>query len=216
MTPRIGKPVEVNALWFNALKVLEYFSQRLDQDDSRYAELAARAKQGFQRFVKSEGGLYDVLDTPEGDDATIRPNQIFALSLPWPLVDNSQAELILKTVQQQLYTSYGLRTLAPEDKKYCGRYQGGVTKRDSAYHQGTVWAWLLGHFAMADYRLYKDTRRALSILTPVQDHLNDAGLGSISEIFDAEAPHTPRGAPVQAWSVATILQAWWFIKQSDI
>ncbi len=214
-TPRMGKPVEVNALWYNALMALQGFCRRLNEDDSKYVDLSARVRKGFQRYINPDGGLYDVLDTQDGDDASIRPNQIFALSLPWALVDKQQAQSILEIVQKHLYTSYGLRSLSPEDRKYCPSYLGGVTKRDSAYHQGTVWAWLLGHFAMADFRTFGDSKRALAILTPVQDHLKDAGLGSISEIFDAEAPHSPRGAPVQAWSVATILEAWWFIKKND-
>jgi len=214
VTPRHGKPVEVNALWYNALNMMAFFAEQLDEPKKqvRYQKLAQHCYQGMQRFVRSkeglEGGLYDVLDGPQGNDASIRPNQLFALSLPWLCIEPDQAEQVLSEIKQHLLTSYGLRSLAPSDSAYQPIYQGGVQSRDSAYHQGTVWGWLLGHFAMADYQLHHNQSQALSYLSPLFDHLQDAGLGSLSEIFDAAPPHHARGTPLQAWTVACTLQAW--------
>lgn len=129
------------------------------------------------------------------------------------MLDKNAAQSVFKEVHQHLYTSYGLRSLRPDDPAYQGIYKGSVRQRDSAYHNGPVWGWLLGHHVMAHFRLYHDTKSALALLTPMRDHLFDAGLGSISEIFDGDPPHTPRGAPSQAWSVATILQAWQLIHE---
>jgi predicted glycogen debranching enzyme len=212
MTPRTGKPVEVNALWYNALRAMQSFGEELGHNGSHYATLAERARRGFQRYLRPEGGLYDVLDTPAGNDASLRPNQIFALSLPWPLLDKEAAHTVLNEVHSHLYTSCGLRSLAPQDPAYRGIYQGGVAERDAAYHNGPVWGWLLGHHAMAHFRLHHDATAALALLNPMGNHLFDAGLGSISEIFDGDSPHHPRGAPSQAWSVATVLEAWCLIQ----
>jgi predicted glycogen debranching enzyme len=213
MTPRIGKPVEVNALWYNALCAMQVFCEQLGRNGSNYAALAEHARSGFQRYLRPDGGLYDVLDTPDGNDASIRPNQIFALSLPWPLLGKDAANTVLSEVHRHLYTSYGLRSLAPQNPAYRGIYQGGVAERDAAYHNGPVWGWLLGHHAMAHFRLHHDAKAALALLEPMADHLFDAGLGSISEIFDGDPPHHPRGAPSQAWSVATVLEAWRLIHE---
>ena len=212
MTPRIGKPVEVNALWYNALCAVQVFCEQLGHNGSHYAALAEHARLGFQRYLRPEGGLYDVLDTPDGNNASIRPNQILALSLPWPLLDEDAANTVLDEVHNHLYTSCGLRSLTPRDPAYRGIYQGGVAERDAAYHNGPVWGWLLGHHAMAHFRLHHDAKAALALLEPMGDHLFDAGLGSISEIFDGDPPHHPRGAPSQAWSVATVLEAWQLIQ----
>ncbi|WP_235001302.1 amylo-alpha-1,6-glucosidase [Nitrosovibrio sp. Nv4] len=208
VTPRHGKPVEVNALWFNALMCMAEFSRLLKKDAEIFETLAKQAKVGFSRFLKPAGGLYDVLDGPEGNDDSIRPNQILAVTLHYsPLTPQAQAKVVAET-GRHLFTSYGLRSLAPEHPGYRGRYEGGVWERDSAYHQGPVWSWLLPHFAMAEYRVTGDAELAQSRLAPIHDHLLDAGLGTISEIFDGEPPHSPRGAPSQAWSVACILAAW--------
>jgi len=214
-TPRIGKPVEVNALWYNALRAMQVFCERLGRNGSNHAALAEHARRGFQQYIRREGGLYDVLDTPDGNDASIRPNQIFALSLPWPLLDEGAAHTVLNEVHSHLYTSCGLRSLTPQDPAYSGIYQGGVAERDAAYHNGPVWGWLLGHHAMAHFRLHHDAKAALALLEPMGDHLFDAGLGSISEIFDGDPPHHPRGAPSQAWSVATVLEAWRLIQDKS-
>ena len=211
-TSRTGKPVEVNALWYNALMAMQNITERLGRNVNDYAVMAERTRLGFQQYLRPDGGLYDVLDTPDGNDASIRPNQVFALSLPWPLLDKKAANTVLNELQNHLYTSYGLRSLSPQDSSYRGIYQGNVAERDAAYHNGPVWGWLLGHYVMAHFRLHRDAGAALALLEPVRDHLFDAGLGSISEIFDGDPPHLPRGTPSQAWSVATILEAWWLIQ----
>jgi 4-alpha-glucanotransferase len=210
VTPRIGKPVEVNALWFNALALMADFADRLGQPAPDLRRLADAAKRGFARFADpASGGLVDVLDGPHGTDATLRPNQIFAVSLPHsPLSPTAQAGVV-RVVGSELLTSYGLRSLAADHGDYRPHYRGGVWERDGAYHQGPVWAWLLGHYALAEYRVGGDAAAACGRLGPLADHLRDAGLGTVSEIFDGASPHTPRGAPSQAWSVACVLEAWW-------
>ena len=172
-------------------------------------------RSGFRRFVMAGGrGLCDVLDGPDGVDATLRPNQILAVSLPHsPLDEAAQAEVV-GVVGRELLTSYGLRSLDPADRDYRPHYQGGVWERDGAYHQGPVWGWLLGHFALARYRVEGDAAAAQALLEPLRDHLSDAGLGTVSEIFDGAPPHTPRGAPSQAWSVACALEAWWRLERA--
>ena len=210
VTPRAGKPVEVNALWYNALDAMVQFCRELGEDAASYVELAAQAHAGFQRYRRGDGrGLLDVLDGPDGDDLAIRPNQVFAVSLPASPLDARAQAGVVAEVAEHLLTSYGLRTLSPADPSYQGRYRGDVVTRDGAYHQGTVWPWLLGHFALAEHRLTGDAALARARLRPLADHLADAGLGSISEILDGQPPHRPRGAPAQAWSVACTLEAWW-------
>lgn len=191
VTPRYGKPVEINALWFNALMCMANFSRLLERDPKTFKTLAARTHTGFSRFLKRDldDGLYDVLDGPEGDDASVRPNQILAVTLHYsPLTRPAQTRVVAET-RQHLLTSYGLRSLAQEHRGYRPRYEGGVWERDSAYHQGTVWSWLLPHFAMAEYRVTGNVELAQSRLAPFRDHLLDAGLGTISEIFDGDPPH---------------------------
>lgn len=216
VTPRIGKPVEINALWYNALCVMAEFAKRLDLDSDIDDRMAEKTKAGFQRFVNpGSGGLYDVLDGPTGHDASIRPNQIFAVSLPHsPLEADAQAAVV-RLCRRELLTSHGLRSLDPAHEAYRPRYLGDVVSRDGAYHQGTVWAWLLGHYARAEYRVHGDAKAALALLEPIRDHLMDAGLGTVSEIFDGDPPHAARGCPAQAWSVACILEAWWRITRSQ-
>lgn len=208
VTPRSGKPVEINALWYNALRTMEAFVALFGEDSAPYAAQAERTRTGFTRFVQPDGGLADVLDGPDGDDTRVRPNQIFAVSLTHSPLGLATQKRVVTQVAQHLLTPYGLRTLAPSDPGYHPHYQGGVQERDSSYHQGPVWAWLLGHYALAEYRVSGDAAQALSRLEPLRDHLQDAGLGSISELFDGDAPHGSRGAPCQAWSVACTLQAW--------
>ncbi len=214
VTPRTGKPVEVNALWYNAVKIMEHFAKTLGKPASvakDYAELAKKIKENFaKRFWCGENNyLYDVVDAPpknENDD-TLRPNQIFALSLAFPvLTDKHKAKKVVDIVREKLLTPYGLRTLSPDDENYRGVYSGGVFERDTAYHQGTVWPWLLGHFADAHYKVYKNKKNARRFFAAFEDHLYDAGLGHISEIFDGDPPHLPRGCIAQAWSVAEILR----------
>ncbi len=218
ITPRIGKPVEVNALWYNALVVMAQLARRLKDDaaGAQYTEMAERIRLGFQRYIdRDNGGLLDVLDGPKGNDSRIRPNQIFAVSLPFsPLTADAQRGVV-SLCAGRLLTPYGLRSLDPADSDYCPHYQGGVWERDSAYHQGTVWTWLLGHYALAEYRVSGNAEQAWSRLEPIAEHLNAAGLGTVSEIFDADPPHTPRGCPSQAWSVACTLEAWWKLQRAQ-
>lgn len=209
VTRRTGKPVELSALWFDALKGMSFLSRRLREPASFYEREAEKTRDGFQRFWNPvTGSLWDILDGPEGHDPAIRPNQVFALSLDHTPLDRPKQERILDVIDGHLLTPYGLRSLSPRDPRYRGRYEGPPSERDRAYHQGTVWGWLLGHYCLARYRLHGDNRRAFSVFFAVDDHLSDAGLGGISEIFDGDPPHTPRGCPFQAWSVGCILEAY--------
>jgi predicted glycogen debranching enzyme len=215
VTPRLGKAVEINALWYNALHTMTAFAEALGRPAQAYRDLAEKVHASFARFANATtGGLYDVLDGPSGDDGAIRPNQILAVSLPYsPLAPALQAEVVT-VCGQRLLTSYGLRSLSPDDPNYQPHCSGDPRQRDGAYHQGTVWAWLLGHFALAEYRVFGDADLAQARLAAIRDHLFDAGLGSVSEIFDAAPPHLPRGAPSQAWSVACVIEAWWRIERT--
>ena len=214
VTPRIGKPVEINALWYNALVAMAELARAIGSDGASYVAHAAKAKLGFIRFVNdANGGLFDVLDGPAGNDATIRPNQIFAVSLPATPLDRDRQARVVDLCARELLTSYGLRSLNAKHPDYRPQYRGDVWERDGSYHQGPVWAWLLGHFALAEYRVRGDLALALARLDPIRDHLCDAGLGTVSEIFDGAAPHIPRGAPVQAWSVACTLESWWRLER---
>jgi 4-alpha-glucanotransferase len=209
VTPRIGKPVEINALWYNALAAMTGMAERAGASADPYRAAAVLARAGFARFARPDGrGLYDVLDGPDGADASLRPNQIFAVSLPASPLEPEIQRTVVERCGAALVTSYGLRSLAPGAPGYRGSCSGTVEERDGAYHQGTVWAWLLGPWAVAHYRIYRDAAAAQRFLEPIGDHLRDAGLGQVSEIFDGDPPHTPRGCPAQAWSVATILEAW--------
>jgi predicted glycogen debranching enzyme len=210
VTPRIGKPVEINALWYNVLRIMQTLDSQADDalEAIDYGHLADRVRESFQTRFRSSAcdHLADVIDGPAGDDWSIRPNQIFALSLPNPLLEGDEARQILDIVGRHLLTSYGLRSLSPWDSAYVGQYGGDQVKRDGAYHQGTVWSWLLGPFAEAHARLDGDIEYARSLMSPIADHLRDAGLGSISEIFEGDAPHLARGCIAQAWSVGETLR----------
>jgi predicted glycogen debranching enzyme len=209
VTPRAGKAVEINALWYNALRSMGDFARRLHRPAEQWEALAERVRDGFDRFWNAEAGCcYDVIDSPRGNDASVRPNQIFAVSLPHSPLSHDRRRGIVDACARSLLTSHGLRSLAPDDPQYRGRYGGDQWARDGAYHQGTVWAWLLGPFALAHARVYGDTEAARSFLAPLGDHLTDHGLGSIAEIFDGDAPFTPNGCVAQAWSVAETLRAW--------
>ncbi len=213
VTPRIGKPVEINALWYNAHRIMAEFAHHLDlpKDASLFEQKAQNIQKIFNRkfWNKNLKCLYDVLGD-DGADDRIRPNQIFALSLPFPLLSITRLRSVLKVVEAKLLTPFGLRTLAPDDQEFRGQYRGGVLERDGAYHQGTVWAWLLGPYITALIRVRgkKGRQQAERILKKFQAHLTDAGVGTISEIFDATPPFTPRGCIAQAWSVAEILRAY--------
>jgi predicted glycogen debranching enzyme len=217
-TPRIGKPVEINALWLNALEVTLGLAAQLQSDaELRYCDsLRRRAADGFERFWNpARGCLYDVIDVDGGRnrDESIRPNQIFAVSLPVDLLSEERRRAVVDTCARELLTSHGLRSLSAADGAYVGRYRGGVWQRDAAYHQGTVWAWLLGPFARAHYRVHGDAVRAQSYLAPIAQHLAAAGVGSVSEVFDGDPPHGARGCFAQAWSVAEILRTWVYLER---
>jgi predicted glycogen debranching enzyme len=208
VTPRIGKPVEINALWYNALCTLSDLGRRRGIAETEYATLARRVRAGFARFVLPDRrGLADVLDGPDGDDATLRPNQIFAVSLTHSPLDPAAARAVVDVCARELVTSHGLRTLSPRDSHYIGRYAGTREERDGAYHQGTVWPWLLGAFAGAHAATYGDSAVARSFLDPLLRSLGAAGLGTVGEIADGDAPFAWSGAIAQAWSVAELLRA---------
>jgi predicted glycogen debranching enzyme len=209
VTPRTGKAVEVNALWYNALRAMAGFATRLHKPAGDYHTLANRAASSFERFWYAPGGYcHDVIDTPAGDDATLRPNQILAVSLPESPLSAARQRGVVDACATHLLTSHGLRSLPPDHPQYRGRYGGDQWSRDGAYHQGTVWSWLLGPFALAHHRVYGDAETARSFLRPLAAHLDDGGLGSIAEIFEGDAPFRPDGCVAQAWSVAETLRAW--------
>jgi predicted glycogen debranching enzyme len=212
VTPRRGKAVEINALWYNALRLLaEWLGLVGDDDTDEIAAHAATAHASFnRRFWFDQGGyLYDVIDGEKGNDPSFRPNQIFAISLDHPVLDPMRWEAIVAAVQERLLTPMGLRSLAPGEPDYRPTYSGDLRARDAAYHQGTVWAWLIGPFIDAWLKVHPtETDIARGFLAGFGSHLTDAGIGSISEIFDAEAPFMPRGCIAQAWSVAEVLRSW--------
>jgi predicted glycogen debranching enzyme len=215
VTPRRGKAVEINALWYNALRLLEGWLQGAAAARAARAaqvgELARRARESFNsRFWYEAGGyLYDVVDGEHGDDTACRPNQVFALSLSHPVLAPERWRPVFETVRQRLLTPLGLRSLAPGEPEYRPTYDGDLRARDAAYHQGTVWAWLIGPFADAWLRVHPGDREgAHALLRGFVPHLGEGCLGTIAEIFDAEEPWTPRGCVAQAWSVAEVLRAW--------
>jgi predicted glycogen debranching enzyme len=213
ITPRIGKPVEIQALWYNALCIMEKFSKHFgDKDDAKlYKAMSETSKKSFNKLFwnKDEECLFDVINGDE-KDASVRPNQIFAISLPHTMLSMAKAKKILEKVENELLTPVGLRSLSPKDSQYCPIYIGSPLQRDSAYHQGTVWAWLIGGFVDSIRRLYPKTpkreQKINEVLQGYKTHLNEAGCGQISEIFDADSPNLPRGCPAQAWSVAEVLR----------
>jgi len=210
VTPRTGKPVEISALWINALETMLGFARLLGKSSDGYEKLAVKAKNNFQKFWNAERNCcYDVIDAPGiGNDAALRPNQIFAVSLPLSPLTPEQQKAVVDVCARHLLTSHGLRSLAPGESGYSGHYGGSPRDRDAIYHQGTVWGWLLGPFALAHYRVYKDREAALRFLEPLGRQIYASGLGTLSEIFDGDAPFTPRGCIAQAWTVAEVLRAW--------
>jgi len=210
VTPRTGKPVETSALWINALETMLGFARLLGKPSDGYEELAVKAKNNFQKFWNAERNCcYDVIDAPGiGNDAALRPNQIFAVSLPLSPLTPEQQKAVVDVCARHLLTSHGLRSLAPGELGYSGHYGGSSRDRDAVYHQGTVWGWLLGPFALAHYRVYHDREVALRFLEPLGRQIYASGLGTLSEIFDGDAPFTPRGCIAQAWTVAEVLRAW--------
>ncbi|HEV2801294.1 MAG TPA: amylo-alpha-1,6-glucosidase [Pyrinomonadaceae bacterium] len=214
VTPRTGKAVEIQALWYNALRTIEEIAARIGDDWMRnhcraQAELARASFHGCF-WNDTDGCLYDCINPDGTPDASIRPNQIFALSLPHPIMTGARSASVVETVRRELLTPYGLRSLSPRHPDYRPRYEGDSYSRDTAYHQGTVWAWLIGPFVTAYLRAHGRTaeslRQARGFLSAFREHLNEAGVGQVSEIFDGDAPHTPRGCIAQAWSVAELLR----------
>jgi predicted glycogen debranching enzyme len=216
VTPRIGKPIEINALWYNALRTMARFARLVGKPHQEYEAIADRTLARFPRFWNGElGYCYDVLDGPDGDDASLRPNQLFAVSLPHSPLPTAQQKQVVDICGRTLLTSHGLRSLSLTDPRYQGHYGGDQTQRDGAYHQGTVWGWLLGPFVLAHLRVYGDPSQARLFLEPMANHLSAHGVGSLSEIFDGDPPFRPRGCIAQAWTVAEVLRAWFAIEESE-
>lgn len=212
VTPRIGKPVEINALWFNVLMIMRDCATRIGDAEAaaEYETAAQRTARSFvERFWFAEGGyLYDVVDGPQGNDESLRPNQIFAVSLRHGVLDDERAKSVVDICARHLWTPAGLRSLAPQAAGYVGSYGGSPRERDAVYHQGTAWSWLLGPFVCAHYRVHGDLAQARAYLDGIRSHLRDACVGQISEIFDGDPPFTAVGCFAQAWGVAEILRAW--------
>ena len=217
VTPRAGKAVEIQALWYNTLKTMRLLANKFDEIRlaEKYGEMAFEAQKSFnEKFWDDEKGcLFDVVDDA-GVDASLRPNQVIAVALDFTMLSNDRSERIVDVVQHELLTPYGLRTLARSDPRYKGVYVGDRRSRDQAYHNGTVWPWLLGPFTTAflkvkghgDFRLEYALKNF--ILPLFTQQIFEAGLGTLSEIFDGDAPHAPRGCVAQAWSVAEPLRAY--------
>jgi predicted glycogen debranching enzyme len=214
VTPRIGKPIEINALWYNALRTLARLAPVAGKMAEPFAKMASAVENSFAKFWNSSTGYcYDVIESPGiGVDATLRPNQIFAVSLPESPLTKEQQKSVVNVCGQMLLTPHGLRSLDPRHPAYQGHYGGGPAQRDGAYHQGTAWGWLLGSFALAHFRVYGDRNLALSFVEPLGKQIHAHGLGTLSEIADGDAPFTPRGCIAQAWTVAEVLRVWHFLQ----
>jgi predicted glycogen debranching enzyme len=213
VTPRRGKAVEINALWFNALALMANWAREIGDEaaSAQYQDYADHARDSFnQRFwIAERGYLYDVIDGPKGNDDSIRPNQVFAISLDHPVLAEEHWASVMSVVEKELLTPVGLRSLSPHNPEYKKNYHGDLKNRDAAYHQGTVWAWLIGPYIDAWMKLHpNEDKEARSFLSAFPEHLDDAGMGTISEVFDAEPPHLARGCIAQAWSVAEVLRCW--------
>ncbi|QDT53122.1 Amylo-alpha-1,6-glucosidase [Caulifigura coniformis] len=213
VTPRRGKAVEINALWYNAVRLLERWvgEENGTAAAKRYQQLAAQIRESFNlRFWNDdEHGLFDVVDGERGNDASVRPNQLFAISLPNPVLKEDRWKAVVDVAEKKLLTPVGLRSLSPDDKEYKPTYRGDLRTRDAAYHQGTVWGWLIGPFVDSWLKVYPERRaEARSLLNGLMEHLGEACIGSVSEVFDAESPFHPRGCCAQAWSVAEVLRCW--------
>jgi predicted glycogen debranching enzyme len=209
VTPRTGKPIEIAALWYNALRQLAVLAPRIGIGGTKYAVYAEGTAKGFERFWNAERGYcYDVLDGPQGNDASLRPNQLFALSLPHSPLAPERGRAVVRACAGQLFASTGMRSLGPHEPAYTGNYGGSPTARDAAYHQGTSWLWLLPVFATAYARAFEDERGARRFLDVYADALERQAVGTLGEIADGDAPFAPRGAFAQAWSVAEAIRAW--------
>ena len=214
VTPRRGKPIEINALWINALHVLIHLSEKLGKAATPYRMAAQLAEDHFEKAYWRESlGYY--LDVADPDDASLRPNQVIAMALPFPSAKGANAKKALAKVAQELLTPVGLRTLAPNSADYKPRFEGPLAERDAAYHQGTVWPWLMGPYITALININQDRKEAKAILKNVGEMLQECGLGGIAEVYDAEEPRRPQGCPYQAWSVAEWLRAWNLVNEKD-
>jgi len=211
VTPRTGKAVEINTLWYNAIKIMEFLSEEIGNSDSvdNYNKKSKATKKSFNKQFWNEKGnyLFDYINN-DYKDPSVRPNQLFALSLPFPLITKVKGKKIMNLIEKELLTPYGLRSLSPVDPNYKMVYQGNQYSRDGAYHQGTVWSWLIGAYADALYYVYGDKaqNKIQKIFTNIIPHLSKACIGTVSEIFDGESPHNAKGAVAQAWSVAELLR----------
>jgi predicted glycogen debranching enzyme len=210
VTPRTGKAVEINALWINALETMAGFARLLKRSSETYEALSRKAKDSFQRFWNPQRACcFDVIDVPGlGNDASLRPNQIFAVALPVSPLTPAQQKAVVDLCGRELLTPYGLRSLAPGEPGYQGQYGGGPRERDGAYHQGTVWGWLLGPFALAHFRVYGNRLAALGLFDSIDAAIRWYGVGSLAEIFHGDDPFAPDGCIAQAWSVGEVLRAW--------
>jgi predicted glycogen debranching enzyme len=212
VTPRRGKAVELNALWYNALCLMQSWTQKYGgAEDINLAEHARRARESFNRkfWYEAGGYLYDVVEGDHGNEACCRPNQVFAIALPHPILDRARWDPVMTVVRDRLLTPVGLRSLAPGDPDYKARYYGDLRARDAAYHQGTVWPWLIGPYVDAEMKLPNADRGKLrEMVKHFDQQLDEACVGQISEVFDAEPPFLPRGCVAQAWSVAEVLRCW--------
>ena len=213
VTPRHGKPVEIQALWYNALRLMEHLAGKFNEPEAKHQNgaMADKTRASFNQVFWNDRQecLYDVVNG-ESRDASIRPNQVIAVSLTNTMLSKDRAASVLRVIERELLTARGLRTLAPTDPNYIGRYEGGPANRDGAYHQGTVWPWLMGPYITAYVKVFgkKAGRRFAALwLENFQEHLQEGCLGQVSEIFDGDAPHVPRGCVAQAWSVAELLRA---------
>ena len=210
ITPRIGKPIEINALWYNALRTMATLAPVAGKAAEPFRKLADKVKINFSKFWdETKGYCYDVIDAPGiGSDASLRPNQIFAVSLPESPLSIAQQKSVVDVCARRLLTSHGLRSLAMGVSDYDGHYGGSPQHRDGIYHQGTVWGWLIGPFVLAHLRVYKNPEMARRFLEPMGKQITTAGLGTLSEIFDGDAPFHPRGCIAQAWTVGEVLRSW--------
>jgi predicted glycogen debranching enzyme len=212
VTPRRGKPVEINALWHNALGfTAELIDAHGEEGAGELRELANKARRSFnEQFWYSEGGYCHDVVTDDGKDPSLRPNQLYALSLPRRLLEGDRAKSVMQAVERELYTPVGLRSLAPSSPGFMARYEGDLVRRDGAYHQGAVWGFLIGPYVTAYLNTFGRTSetkdRVRQMLQPFREHLTVAGLGTVSEIFDGDTPHRPAGCISQAWSVAELLR----------
>lgn len=215
VTPRIGKPVEINALWYSALRIMEVFAKALGESGDEYKWKADKVKASFAKFwIEEKSYCYDVIDGPEGDDPSIRPNQVIAGAVSFSPMGEDQIRQIIAICEKELVTPYGLRSLAPAEPEYKGRYGGNLFSRDTAYHQGTAWGWLIGPYLLAKIKYTGEHETVLRSLERYLENLNAHGLGTLSEIFDGDGLNTPRGCIAQAWSVAAGLQVWEQLKGS--